>query len=178
VDIDHVRPGALPITTMPRSALDIATGADLAEAVVGLDALLHDRLITGTELRAALKHRSTSWGSRRAARAIALADGRAESPQESRLRVILTLAGLPPTAVQHEIRHRGRFVARVDLAYPEHRLAVEYDGEWHGRPGELARDRRRSRQLLAANWRVIGVTAADLHQPAKVVEQITELLGG
>ncbi|WP_222263215.1 endonuclease domain-containing protein [Modestobacter marinus] len=81
---------------------------------------------------------------------MALADGRAESPPESRLRVLLTMAGLPPVPQWSVRRADGVFIARVDLAYPAVRLAVEYDGAWHGEPGQLGRDRRRLNALVAA----------------------------
>lgn len=105
-----------------------------------------------------------------------LADGRAESPPESRLRVGLILAGLPAPQPQFEVRHDRRFVARVDLAYPQRKLAIEYDGAWHGEPGQFGRDRQRLNQLLAAGWRVIHVTAADLHHPGALVATVRAAL--
>ncbi len=68
-----------------------------------------------------------------------LADGLAESPQETRLRLRLHRSGLPPPVAQYEVRCDGRFVARVDLAWPEQRLALECDGAWHGAPDQLPR---------------------------------------
>jgi very-short-patch-repair endonuclease len=56
----------------------------------------------------------------------------------------------------------SRFVARVDLAWPEQRVAVEYDGLWHGTPAQFHRDRRRLNALVAAGWTVIHVTSAQL----------------
>ena len=66
----------------------------------------------------------------------------------------------------------GRFVARVDMAYPEHKLAIEYDGLWHGAPGQLGRDRRRLNAVVAAGWRVVHVTAADLHKVDRIVAAV------
>ena len=115
-------------------------------------------------------------GSVRARRAVDLADERAESPPESVLRVLLRSAGLAPVP-QYVVRDaEGRFVARVDLAFPELRVAVEYDGAWHGRPGQLARDRRRLNALVAAGWTVVHLTAADMHAPDRVVTSVTTLL--
>ena len=112
----------------------------------------------------------------RARRAVGLADERAESPPESVLRVVLRCAGLAPVP-QYVVRDaEGRFVARVDLAFPDVRIAVEYDGAWHGRPGELARDRRRHNALVAAGWTVVHITAADMHAPDRVVASVTALL--
>ena len=55
-------------------------------------------------------------------------------------------------------------------------MAVEYDGAWHGRPGQLAGDRRRLDALVAAGWRVVHLTAADLHDPAGVLAAVTAAL--
>ncbi len=67
-------------------------------------------------------------------------------------------------------------MARVDLAFPEQRVAVEYDGAWHGDPGQLTRDRRRLNALVAAGWTVLHVTAADLRQPEDLVARVAALL--
>ncbi|WP_091537431.1 endonuclease domain-containing protein [Modestobacter sp. DSM 44400] len=63
-------------------------------------------------------------------------------------------------------------MARVDFAWPEHRLAVAYDGLWHGEPGQFAADRERLNRLLAAGWRVLFVTAADLRTPDRLIARI------
>jgi very-short-patch-repair endonuclease len=70
----------------------------------------------------------------------------------------------------------GRFVARVDFAWPDLKLAVEYDGLWHAEPGQFARDRRRLNLLREAGWRVVFVTAADMHWPDQVVIRIATAL--
>ena len=67
-------------------------------------------------------------------------------------------------------------VARVDFAWPEHKLAVEYDGLWHAEPGQFAKDRRRLNRLQAAGWTVDFVTAADLHRPAQLLATIRTAL--
>jgi very-short-patch-repair endonuclease len=72
--------------------------------------------------------------------------------------------------------HNGRFVARVDLAWPQQQLAVEYDGEWHGGRGELARDRQRIRALSAAGWYVYPVTKYDMRSPDLLVKDIGRTL--
>lgn len=75
----------------------------------------------------------------------------------------LVLAGLPMPAVQFEVMDRGRFVARVDLAGPDARVAVEYDGRWHDESAQqIDRDRARLNRLVAAGWRVLHLTARRL----------------
>ena len=107
--------------------------------------------------------------------AAAFADPRAESPPESRLRLLLARAGLPAVP-QFVVRDAdGRFVARVDLAYPELCLAVEYDGAWHAEDGQFARDRQRLNRLVAAGWVVLHVTAADLRRPDQLVARVRAL---
>ncbi|MGY1782106.1 endonuclease domain-containing protein [Geodermatophilus sp. SYSU D01036] len=174
VDVVQVR--RRPCTSGARTAIDIARGEPLGEAVAALDVLLARGVVDRAALRRSLETSPSSRGARRARRAVELADPRAESPQESRVRVLLALAGLAAVP-QYTVRDDdGGFVARVDLAFPEHRLAVEYDGAWHGEPGQLRRDRRRLNGLTAAGWRVVFVTAADLRAPEAVVARVVEAL--
>jgi very-short-patch-repair endonuclease len=89
---------------------------------------------------------------------------------------MLRLAGLHPQP-QYPIRDpAGRFIARVDLAFPGPRVAIEYDGAWHGDKGQLPRDRRRLNALVQAGWRVLHLTAADLRDPVAVVAAVRRLL--
>jgi very-short-patch-repair endonuclease len=92
------------------------------------------------------------------------------------MRLLILAAGLPAPVAQYVVEHRGRFVARVDLAWPEFRLALEYDGLWHAEPGQFARDRQRLNGLTAAGWRVVFATAADLHRPAALLARLRTAL--
>lgn len=164
-------------TTPVATAVELAMTLPVHDAVVALDVMLGRGLVDPQPLQAAVE-KATGPGSARARRACALADGRSESPQETRLRLTLARHGLPPPVLQHVVRDdAGRHVARVDFAWPEHKVAVEYDGLWHGEAGQFARDRQRLNRLHAAGWRVVFVTAADLHRPAEVLARIGQLLG-
>ncbi len=77
---------------------------------------------------------------------------------------------------QYEVRCAGRFLARVDFAWPECRLALEYDGAWHGAPDQLPRDRRRLNGLTAADWRVHFVTKNDLRRPDILLADLSRAL--
>lgn len=164
------------VTTPLRTAWELALRLELTEAVVYLDALSGLERFDTTELDAYLAERSGRHGCRRAGRVFAMVDGRAESPQESRLRVRLVLAGLPAPVPQFEVRLRGEFVARVDLAWPEHRVAVEYDGRWHADPAQLDRDRARLNRLLLAGWHVHHVTAPAMRDLSPTIATLTHLL--
>jgi very-short-patch-repair endonuclease len=168
--------GGRRCTTALRTAVDIARAEPLAEAVVALDVLLAAAIVGKGELRQAASELEVTRGTRKVQQAVALADARAESPPESRLRVLLALAGLPAVP-QFTVRDAdGRFVARVDLAFPDHRLAIEYDGEWHAERGQLTRDRRRLNRLTALGWRVLHVTAAQMRDPEALVAAVRALL--
>jgi very-short-patch-repair endonuclease len=145
-------------TTPLRTALDLGRIHPLDDAVVALDRFLSTGLLFPEELRTAAAL-ATGRDCRRIRRAAALADGLAESPQETRLRLLLHCSSLPdPVAQFRVVDEAGRRVARVDFAWPEHRLALEYDGAWHGEPGQFRRDRDRLNRLTAAGWRVVLMT--------------------
>jgi len=174
---DDVISGTPNVTTAERTAWDIARFHDLVEAVVYLDAMTAARLVTVATLRKRLAAHTVKWGRRRMARALDLTDPRAESPQESRVRVRLVLAGLPRPESQYQVFDGQRFIARVDLAWPARRVAVEYDGVWHADAAQLHRDRRRLNQLVAAGWTVIHVTAVRLNDDFDaVVDEICAAL--
>ena len=85
-----------------------------------------------------------------------------ESPKETETRLLLGRFGLPEPAVQHVVRAGGRFLARVDLAYPECRIAIEYEGDGHRTDRDQWRvDIRRQRDLEDHGWLVIRVTELD-----------------
>ncbi|MFC7484646.1 endonuclease domain-containing protein [Luedemannella flava] len=87
---------------------------------------------------------------------------------------MIVLSGLPAPQVQWEVYDAAGFVARVDLAYPEVRVAIEYDGLWHASADQLHHDRRRLNRLQAAGWLVIHVTASRLRDsPDAVLREIT-----
>jgi very-short-patch-repair endonuclease len=86
-----------------------------------------------------------------------------ESAMETKLKQVLRRAGLPTPEFQYEIWHDGRFVARVDAAYPEHRIALEYDSyEHHTGRDAIVRDNDRRNALKRIRWRTVVFTAADV----------------
>ncbi len=146
------------------------------EAVVAIDRMVAAGVVDLASLRA--RAATPGAASTRVRRACARADGLAGSPQETRLRLLMADGGLPAPVAQYVVRHQGREVARVDFAWPELRLAVEYDGAWHAEPGQFARDRQRLNRLQAAGWTVVFVTAADLHRPVQLLATIRAALHG
>jgi hypothetical protein len=170
-DVVH-DPPRLRRTGRARTAVDLIRRGDVQDGVVLLDRLVHAGIVRLDDVRDAVAALPRCRGSRLAREIAGHADGLAESPPESRLRLLMRRAGLPAPRAQHRVFDDEGFIARLDFAYPELKLAIEYEGEWHGRPGQLAKDRVRLNRLFEAGWRVVFVTAADMHQPEELVRRI------
>ena len=163
------------VTDPVSATVALAAALPLEEAVIAVDRMTVSGVAALAEVRATADVQE-GRGCRRARTVCALADGLAQSPQETRLRLLLGRSGLPTPVAQHRVVHGGRFVADVDFGWPAHRVAVEYDGLWHAEPGRFAKDRQRLNRLTAAGWRVVFVTAADLYRPEALIARIADLL--
>ncbi|WP_238430896.1 type IV toxin-antitoxin system AbiEi family antitoxin domain-containing protein [Frankia nepalensis] len=173
----------IPVTSVTRTLADLVLAWDRSQAVALLDAAAHDRRLRDVaEVAAQMFGRH---GTAARVRWLADVDARAESPLESRLRLVLGDRGLSPPEVQYVVRDEsGFFVARADLAYPAHRLLVEADGvAFHGDEGgdprPLHRDRERQNALSRLGWKVLRFTWPDvLARPDHVAALVRALLRG
>ncbi len=164
------------VTAPARTVLDLARTRPLEEAVVLVDRFVATGPAELAEVRAAAST-LTGRDCRHVRRVLELADGLAESPPETRLRLLLGSVGLPSPVAQFTVRDSsGRFLARVDFAWPHLRLALEYEGRWHGQPQQVAPDRRRLNRLTDEGWRVVFATAEDLARPERLLERLGALL--
>lgn len=155
--------GGCCVTTPLRTAWDLCRRVPLDDAVVALDALCRVGGFGPEELLARREAAPGARGCRRLDDVVLLADPRAESPPESRLRLDLRRSGLPPPEVQYEIRTSdGVLLARADLAYPEAHLAVEYDGATHFSRWRRERDLRRDATLAVYGWQTLRLSRDDL----------------
>ncbi|WP_200949527.1 hypothetical protein [Leifsonia sp. Root227] len=118
------------------------------------------------DLERAVRHHGRRRGVRNLRLALDLVRFGSLSPQESLLRVELVGAGLPEPELNFRVKHDGRLIAMVDLAYPERRLAIEYLGDHHRTDSDLYRaDIHRRERLASAGWNTVFLTAADLAGP-------------
>jgi very-short-patch-repair endonuclease len=85
---------------------------------------------------------------------------------------------LPHPVPQHRVVEGGVFLGQVDLAWPEARLVVEYEGEYHFDGLQIRKDDRRYARLVAAGWRVIRLSSVDLRDLDGVVARIRAALEG
>lgn len=158
MQIDGVR-----VTTPLRTALDLGCILRRREAMAALDAFCRLHGLTRPQLAVAAKRYRRRRGVVQLNELIPLVDPRAESGRESWTRIEIHDAGLPKPTPQYWIVIDGRPTYRLDLAYPNHRIAVEYDGwEAHERkPGQKARDEARRRWLRDNGWTIIVIRNGD-----------------
>lgn len=174
-----LRRGALPVSAPTQILLEMAgIGTGLVDLVA-----LGESLVRATgippERFVEAACRSTDRGAVPARRASRLLRKGVDSTQESRLRLLLVLAGLPEPEVNHILRRGdGEWSMRFDLCYPAYKLIVEYDGRQHADdPRQWRRDLQRREALDREDWRIIVVTAGDLYgEPEGVLIRVRDAL--
>lgn len=155
------------LTTPVRTCLDLACRLSPSDALAALDAFgrLHD--ITPFDLMGQLPRFRRRRGVVQARWLVPLMDARSESSGESFTRLAIIAANLPTPRPQHWVTDRGQPLFRLDLAYPEQRICIEYDGEeYHSSDEQRAADERRRNWLRDRGWHVIVVRKDDLAGPA------------
>jgi hypothetical protein len=170
--------GGMRATTPARTAFDIGRSRSADDAIPILDALLNATRIKPEEVATLIDRHSGARGIRRLRSMLDLVDGGAESPQESRLRLLVIGAGLPRPETQIEFLDEfGHGYIRVDMGWREWKVAIEYDGiqHWVDRR-QRSWDIERIAILEALGWRVIRVSAEMLTRPGVVVERIRNQL--
>jgi hypothetical protein len=183
IEGDVVEHNGLLVTSPVRAALEYTTLADVEHSLVEVDDLLHRKLVELAELRARYAAMSQWPGTLITDLVLRLADGRSESVGETRARYLVWSQGLPAPEVNYPIYDEwGREVARVDLAWPELGLFLEFDGkvkyEQLLKPGEKASDvvvREKQREDMICRltgWRCIRLVWADLYQPEITASRI------
>lgn len=177
---EHVqeRDGLL-VTVPARSVVDTATICSFESAVVLADSALHAGQVTHASLEAALAAVRGSPGSHKVGRVIALADGLAESPGESRCRVLFKAQNLPMPELQVPILDgAGVLVGRVDFLFREQRIIVEFDGQMKyglgpGAPvDDLFAEKVREDKLRELGYEIVRITWADLADPVRTAARI------
>ncbi|ALL74523.1 hypothetical protein AD006_02810 [Pseudonocardia sp. EC080610-09] len=166
------------VTTPMRTAFDLARRLPPVEGIVAIDALARGTFAPDLLLTYAARYVGLR-GVRAVIDALTWADARSGSPPETRLRLILVRSDLPRPVPQHPVVDERRRVLWLDLAYPEHRLGVEYDGGDHFATPQAARaDAQRHTRLAAAGWRVLRYTAAEMRrEPQRIVTEVRRALG-
>jgi hypothetical protein len=163
-----------PATAPAWTAIEVACSLRRPRALATLDAALR----SGTCSRRGLWRAAIGQAGRRGIvnvrELLPLADPLAESAMESESRLMMIDGGLALPVLQYEIVDRDHRTWRVDFAWPEQRVAVEYDGVvWHEGPEAFAYERQRRAALQELGWVVIPIIAEDVRrQPHQTVRRI------
>ena len=174
--------GALRVTGIVRTLIDLGAVVDDAalveaaiESAVRRDPEVLDRL--AVRLDALGGHGRRGAGVVRSILAVRDPEAAAsESQFETRLERLLRRARMPMPTRQYEVRKQdGAFVARLDFAWPERRVAVEPDGlRWHSGRAAFERGIDRANDLALSRWTVLHVTWNDLRRPEVVLERLRD----
>lgn len=162
---------SIECTTVARTIFDIGRRIPGDEAVIRIDALLNATRAPVSQVSELASRHPGARGIRRLRHVMALVDGGAESPQETRVRLLLLRAGAPVLQTQIPVRNvAGRVARRIDMGWPNYRVGVEYDGEQHWMdPSAHAEDIVRLDFLAEQGWIIIRVSARQLrHRPDEI----------
>ena len=170
---DTMQLGGVAVTTLTRTAVDLARYLDTYMGLAVVDSMLHRGLVDQRGLAAELPRFTGERWIDRARRVVDLAEPRTESYGESWLRLRVVDAGLPRPRPQVEIHDtHSNFVARADLVDPRRRLAIEYDGqEHHTSETDQAHDLLRRAAMTRAGWRVLVATRNEVLGRSMLLEQ-------
>lgn len=160
----------MPVTTPARTAFDIGRLHPAGRAIPLLDALMNVTGLKAPDVAALADDQAGLRGIRLLREVLKLADGGAESPQETRLRLLLVGSGLPKPETQIEF---PQLRIRVDMGWREWKVAVEYDGvqHWENRY-QRSWDIERIALLETAGWIVIRVSAEMLSRPDALIARV------
>lgn len=168
----------LPVTTPLRTALDLGRLLRRDQALAALDAMLRLEAFGQGQLLGAIERFRGMRGVRQLRALAPIADGRAESPGESVLRLRWIDFGLPRPEPQISVYVDGIEVARLDVGLDDLKYAAEYDGEeWHSSDEQRRHDRKRRAWLdREQGWTIRPVRKKNIYGQHQDIDQI--LLAG
>jgi hypothetical protein len=162
----------IPVTTVPRTVLDVAAVVSVPELITLVDALVDDRRLSIRRLfdefdRIARRGRNGTAAMRVVLEPRLASITMDRSELEERGLAFLRRHGFPSPDVEFRPPWAGPAVARVDLAWPDHRVVLELDSrKWHDRSDRFENDRLRDQLAMSHGWIVVRVTWRQLHDDA------------
>ena len=125
---DVTEVGGVRVTSLARTAADLARGVQFAWGVIAMDHALR-RGVTRTELDRLVEAAARRSGVETLRRVVAFADGRSQSAAESASRVTMDRAGLPAPTLQFRVSNPSGWIADCDFGWPDRGVVGEVDGE-------------------------------------------------
>jgi very-short-patch-repair endonuclease len=171
--------GAMTCTSVARTCYDIGRRQPLDNAIIRIDALLNVTNVGVARVAGIAERYPGARGIRRLRSAIDLVDAGAESPQETRLRLLLVRGGTPRPVTQIPVADQwGRVRRWIDMGWPQWKVGVEYDGEQHWTSPEIHEsDIVRLEFLAACGWTIVRVSARQLrYQGPAIVARVWNAL--
>lgn len=160
------------------TAVEVARTLRRPRALAVLDSAFHCGACTRDEIGAAIDGQKGGRGIVEVRELIGHADGRAESAMESEARLVFIDGGLPLPELQYEVIDRCADLWRVDFAWPDAMLMVEYESvEWHANPAAFKRGQIRTARLQECGWSVMPIVVDDVRRyPFDLVARIVGYL--
>jgi hypothetical protein len=156
------------------TAVEVARQSGRPRALATLDAALRSRWCTAGELERAVRDQRGRRGIAAVRGLLPFADARSESAMESEARLVMIDHGLPLPELQYTIRGANGERWRVGVAWPDARVAAEYESvEWHAGRTEMLRDKTRFAGVQEVGWTVIPIIVDDIRRrPERLVQRI------
>ncbi|WP_369597261.1 type IV toxin-antitoxin system AbiEi family antitoxin domain-containing protein [Micromonospora sp. NBS 11-29] len=175
-EIDRV--DGVSTTTPVRTVADLVLRVARYPAVCVLDSALNRGLLTEADIPLVLAGVAGRRGAVDARGFVAEADGRAQSPLETRVRLRCVDGGVPPDVLQLHVRDEDGYLLGIgDIAWRHARLIAEADGRApHLAPGAVYADRFRQNRLINAGWRILRFTWSDTLRPDYIPQTVREAL--
>ncbi len=183
IDYDTEYVAQLRTVTLPHALTEVLCRSSRRTAIACADQVLasvppgrRDALRAKIDER--IRSRRDRRGTIQATALLDLARGDSESPAESWTLLGLVDGGLPIPEQQVSITDiDGNEIYRLDFAWPEFRVAVEYDG-YAAHDLRAGRDAARDDDLRHRGWTVVHATADDLRDPSRLITAVTEAMRG
>jgi hypothetical protein len=169
----------IPVTSPPRTAFDLGRRPGLQTAVIRIDALARATGLTLDDVQPLIDTHRGARGMKQLRRVLPLVDAGAESPQETRTRLVLIAGGLPRPQTQIMVHDDwGWVLARIDMGWEDWLVGVEYDGPQHWTdPRVRANDIERTAKLERRGWRLVRVSSELLsYRPHVIVARARDAL--
>ena len=175
---DVVEVAGIPATSPLRTVSDVILRVDRYPAVSVLDSALNQGRIDPAHLTAIPNLIRGRRGAVVAGACLAEADGRAQSPLETRSRLRCVDGGVPPDTLQLEVRDDDGYLLGIgDLGWRGPRVIAEADGrDAHGTLAAAYADRRRQNRLVNAGWTMLRFTWRDTLHPTYIPHTVRQAI--
>jgi hypothetical protein len=178
---DRRKLGPVPVASPETVWLQLASVLSLDDLIVAGDWLVRRKgpLSSVDSLHAVVAGNPGARGIRQLREALSNVRPGTDSPQETRLRLLIVRAGLPEPTVGYRVIEAGAFIGTPDLAWVDKRVAIEYEGSHHWTNRDVYEEDIHRRELFeSVRWRVVLVTGRQMSRSASLIGRLREAYNG